>query len=426
MWGKVNCDPFTGICRAYISTRPVPPRVQQTPVWCWAASMSMIFAYYGHQVDQSTIVSRFYGAAVPIAGDPLAMDVGFNSQWIDTSGRSFRVTSKITDLYRGTSFQVSNIDIVAALTQEKPVFYCDQTHAMVLVQVDYINTPSGVDILAGGVIDPWPASFGFRALDPNQGELAGSYVAISDVTDVSQVTISSVVDIMGQTNHLTSGEWMTIYGTGLSNTKREWGLSDFKGASLPTTLDGVKVVVNGRSAYIGYVSPNQVNFLTPVDSGTGSVSVTITNPNGSTAQAIVTKQTFSPAFFRFTTPTTNQYAIATFKDGSYAGPVNLLGANVNVHPAKASDVLAFWMSGLGPTSPMYSDGKLVTSNAQLTSTLQIRIGGILATLDWAGIVGAGLYQVNAHVPAGLSGDVPVQVSIGGITTQVPTYINVTK
>src|SRR5262245_33097819 len=37
---------------------------QYLPQWCWAASISMLFAYYGHSVSQARIVTEAYGSPV--------------------------------------------------------------------------------------------------------------------------------------------------------------------------------------------------------------------------------------------------------------------------------------------------------------------------------------------------------------------------
>jgi uncharacterized repeat protein (TIGR03803 family) len=54
---------------------------------------------------------------------------------------------------------------------------------------------------------------------------------------------------------ISAGSWITISGTNLSSTTDTWNNSIVKGA-LPTTLDGVSVMVGGQPAYIEYVSPN--------------------------------------------------------------------------------------------------------------------------------------------------------------------------
>ena len=49
-------------------------------------------------------------------------------------------------------------------------------------------------------------------------------------------------------------------------------------------MDGVSVTVNGKSAYVYYISPTQVNLLTPPDAMAGAVQVVVSH-NGSTSAA---------------------------------------------------------------------------------------------------------------------------------------------
>ena len=42
---------------------------------------------------------------------------------------------------------------------------------------------------------------------------------------------------------------------------RTWTAGDFI-IGMPTSLDGVGVTVNGTRAYVSYISPTQINFLT--------------------------------------------------------------------------------------------------------------------------------------------------------------------
>src|SRR5271157_4156958 len=68
-----------------------------------------------------------------------------------------------------------------------------------------------------------------------------------------------------------SGSWVSIYGSGLAATTRNWQASDFSGNNLPTTLDGVSVQINGKKAAICYVSPGQLNVQAPTDTASGTV-----------------------------------------------------------------------------------------------------------------------------------------------------------
>ncbi len=67
--------------------------------------------------------------------------------------------------------------------------------------------------------------------------------------------------------------WITIRGANLAppGDARTWRPSDFTGSGLmPTTLDGVNVFVNGTPAIVYYISPNQIDVLTPPVAVSGS------------------------------------------------------------------------------------------------------------------------------------------------------------
>jgi hypothetical protein len=85
--------------------------------------------------------------------------------------------------------------------------------------------------------------------------------------------IISVLNAAGGFLGTSPQTWTTIVGEDLSKTTRSWTSSDFVNGSLPKSLDGVSVAVNGLPAYDSYISPTQVNFLTPADSTTGPVQV---------------------------------------------------------------------------------------------------------------------------------------------------------
>jgi uncharacterized protein (TIGR03437 family) len=54
----------------------------------------------------------------------------------------------------------------------------------------------------------------------------------------------------------------------------------------------------------------------------------------------------------------------------------------------------------------------------LANTVTATIGGQPAVVQFAGVVGAGLVQINVQVPAGMAGgDAPVILSVGGVSTQ---------
>ena len=64
-------------------------------------------------------------------------------------------------------------------------------------------------------------------------------------------------------------------------------------------------------------------------------------------------------------------------------------------------------------------GQVFTGSSQLANTVNVAIGGQLATVEFAGVVGAGLVQINVQVPSSIdNGDAAVVATVGGLLTQV--------
>ena len=131
---------------------------QHCAEWCWAASISMIFGSGGHEIDQLAIVQQSLGAVVCAPGAPLVIGNALSRNWVDQSGQSFSSTvTAAYDIYDGIN-NLDNSFIRDELLANRPLLYCNQHHAMVLVSFDFWDTPMGVRPIAAGVIDPWPYS----------------------------------------------------------------------------------------------------------------------------------------------------------------------------------------------------------------------------------------------------------------------------
>jgi uncharacterized protein (TIGR03437 family) len=219
-----------------------------------------------------------------------------------------------------------------------------------------------------------------------------------------------------------SGSWVSIYGTGLSATTRAWRASDISGNNLPTTLDNVSVQINGKKAAISYVSPAQLNVQAPTDTAAGPVQVQVTNTAGS-ATGTVTLQNYSPAFFTFQA----KYAAALHNtDGVYVAPAGYFGSTGTSRPAQPGEALQIYATGFGPTTPAVPAGQLVGSPAPLSDLAQLRvtIGSAVATVQFAGIVVPGVYQINLIVPQLADGDQPILATIAGVSSQTGLSIPV--
>ena len=187
------------------------------------------------------------------------------------------------------------------------------------------------------------------------------------------------------------GSWITITGANLSGTTRIWTGADFNGNSLPTSLDQVSVTVDGKPAYIYYISPTQINALSPADAALGSVPVQVTYAGKTSNVLNAGEVAFSPALFMFT-PQGQKYVAAVRSDGQYIGPASLYpGLTV---PAKTGDTLLLFGTGFGPTNPTTNFGQLFSGAPLTANTVTATIGGVAASVIFAGLVGPGEYQFN--------------------------------
>lgn len=212
------------------------------------------------------------------------------------------------------------------------------------------------------------------------------------------------------------GTWITITGTNLASTTREWSASDFVDGKLPISLDGVSVTVDGKAAFIRYVSPGQIHALVPDDESRGDVQVSITVDGQGSNSITSSLQSFSPAFFTFD----GKYVAATHADNTLLGPSGLFSSSpAATTPAKPGETIILYGIGFGTANPAVPPGQFTDSVASITTPFTITIGGLPATVSFGGLIPpyAQLYQFNIEVPAAVAdGDQAVVAQIGGVTS----------
>jgi hypothetical protein len=156
-------------CRAQIALPSVllAATLQGCPEWCWAASVSTVFKFFGHPLDQQTIVMQKYGQVVcmpALTSSQIAQDL--SDTWTDQNGTQF--TSSLTAAYDAQAgvLAINNAIIINELLHQRPLLYCNTHHAMVITAADYRPNPAGPSIDGIGVVDPWPPSPRLHPLSP--------------------------------------------------------------------------------------------------------------------------------------------------------------------------------------------------------------------------------------------------------------------
>ena len=174
------------------------------------------------------------------------------------------------------------------------------------------------------------------------------------------------------------GEFISIFGANLANTTAT-------DPTLPTSLGGVQVLVNGVPAAVRYVSPGQINAVIPlgIDASIASIQVVnglgtsnaVSNYVGETQPGIFNSATSAPAVFH--------------------GNNTIVSAS---NPAVVGEELVVYLTGLGTLDS--------SGNATNLSHVSVDFSGVTGSIDYAGIepgtplaVGAG-YQMNVTVPSG--------------------------
>ena len=184
--------------------------------------------------------------------------------------------------------------------------------------------------------------------------------------------------------------------------------------------------MNGKAAYVYYVSPTQINALAPADTSSGNVQVVVTNNGQASDAATTVMQEFSPAFFTWP----GNYAVATYQNFTYAVKSGEF-QGVSTIPAKPGDVIILWGTGFGPTSPAAPNGKVVPFDNRvytMTATPKITVGGMPAQYFGGALApgNAGLCQLAIQVPNLSDGDWPVVVEIGGISSPAGVLLTVKR
>jgi uncharacterized protein (TIGR03437 family) len=225
---------------------------------------------------------------------------------------------------------------------------------------------------------------------------------------------------------VSAGSWVTLQGSNLAGNTRGWRADDFHDGALPTQLDGVSVKIDGKPAYLSFISPTQINVQAPADSALGPVPVEVTLNGSTSSPGTAQLQAVSPGFFLWS----GKYAVATHADFSLAAPAGLFPGIATV-PVKPGESIVLWGTGFGATTPTVAPGILppATPPANVANPVTATIGNLAATVTAAAICpgNPGLYQIAVQVPPSApDGDLPVVAQVNGVQSSSSVLLNVKR
>ena len=235
-------------------------------------------------------------------------------------------------------------------------------------------------------------------------------------------TINQVVNAGSFLPGIQAGSWVSIVGSGLALVA-DPGLSglasEIANGLLPTSLKGVSVTINGKNAYVAFISREQINVQAPDDSAQGPVSVVVTN-NGVVSAAFTAQlQPAAPGLFQW--GATNYAVVTRYPDYAQIGNPSAVPGTV---AAKPGDILVLWATGLEPTKPLTPAGLVVTTSAPTASPVSVTVGGTPVNVIGAATTtqSVGLYQIAIQLPQSIGlGDQQLVASVGGF--QSATGVN---
>ena len=206
------------------------------------------------------------------------------------------------------------------------------------------------------------------------------------------------------------GEIVSIFGAKMGPASGVFGQLDGEGR-LDTSLAGVSVQFDGIAAPLFYVRSDQINAQVPYAvAGKSSTRVKVLYQGASSSEATVPVSGTAPAMFSYS------------NDNTRAVALNQSGAvNSTANPAAPGEMITLFATGEGQTEPAGMEGKPAEAPYPApTAPVTLQIDGQNAEIAYAGAAPgfAGLMQVNARVPAGISGSgaVPVQLFAGGVAS----------
>jgi uncharacterized protein (TIGR03437 family) len=183
---------------------------------------------------------------------------------------------------------------------------------------------------------------------------------------------------------------------------------------LPTNLGGTQVLIAGVPMPLIYAGPGQIDAVVPFELAVGTGQVIVQNGTTLSVPEPTPVSAAGPGAFTFNGSGSGAAIVfAVNPDGSQY----LVTASAPAHPGQA---IVIYCTGLGGVQTSITAGAAAPDSplASANETVSVTLGGTAAQILYAGLTpeSSGLYQVDALIPAGVTGDsVPLALVSSGVS-----------
>jgi uncharacterized protein (TIGR03437 family) len=400
--------------------------VEQAFRWAHAADPNALLFYNDYNIEDSgakfnavyAMVKDFVARGVPINGVGIQMHLP-ESGFPSTAGLTKNI-QQLTAL--GLQVHITEMDVRIPVDSSGNATAADlQTQAQTYQRILTVclQNPGCTAFQTWGFTDKhsWiPGSYpGFGAalpFDANYQPKPAFNSLISTLETVPPVLSSNAIVNAAsyQGGAVAPGELVTIFQANL-------GPGTLVGAQLTSSglvssnLSGTQISFDGTAAPLIYALAGQVSAIVPYEVS-GKQQTVVQYSYNSVVSNNVTLQVAPSAPAIFT------------QNASGSGPGLVLNGgtslNTAANPAAGGSVIALLATGGGTTTSLSTDGALAPGIGNQTLPVSATIGGVPATVDYAGPAPGevnGVMQVNLTVPSGMTGAQPLVITVGGVASQ---------
>ena len=131
----------------------------------WVACVAVVFAAYGHVIQQPRIAEEAYGDFSKVSLDSISSAIAsLTRTWKDDDGVAFRASGEFLFDPEASGGKLDQDKLIQAVSNGDPVILVGGGHPVVLTALAYSQKNGAEPLVAGFVFDPMPM-IGPRALD---------------------------------------------------------------------------------------------------------------------------------------------------------------------------------------------------------------------------------------------------------------------